>query len=301
MAERVEAWWQRRQRTHGSDVPYAVGTYREQWASFPVLIRQYHPELNGGVVLTQIPPAADVLLQWQCEVGHIFVATPTEQRNRPGKQRRRSSWCPVCAGEAVGRTPRLREATDPPPTRALELGAEALSGLRRDASADRRPGGRLRATHAICPLTPDVPTGTPFVSRCAPPPSSAVEADLRMRLFERFDFERGLTAVRVARPFFTHYEVWPDLVLGELRIAVEYDSTGRHGLEHVGPRERVDKRKDAALRGAGWEIIRIRTGKLPELGPHDLVAGTVTNRLVERLIDELRAIRGPLFVDAYLR
>jgi hypothetical protein len=28
--------------------------------------------------------------------------------------------------------------------------------------------------------------------------------------------------------------VWPDLALAELRIAIEHDSTGRHGLEHVG-------------------------------------------------------------------
>ena len=65
MVERVEAWWARRQFSRGVDVPYAVGTYREAWAPFPMLIRQYHPELNAGITLTQIPPAADVLLLWQ--------------------------------------------------------------------------------------------------------------------------------------------------------------------------------------------------------------------------------------------
>src|SRR5690606_19765343 len=61
MAERVELWWARRQFSRGAEVPYAVGTYREAWASFPMLVRQYHPELNAGIVLSQIPPAADVL------------------------------------------------------------------------------------------------------------------------------------------------------------------------------------------------------------------------------------------------
>lgn len=78
-------------------MPYAVGEFRAEWASWPVLVRQYHPDWNAGVVLTQIPPAADVLLTWECDVGHVFVATPSEQRSRPGRERRRSVWCPECA------------------------------------------------------------------------------------------------------------------------------------------------------------------------------------------------------------
>ncbi len=76
MPERVEAWWARRQWSKGAEVPYAIGEYRGEWARWPVLVRQYHPEFNAGVVLSQVPPAADVWLQWQCEVGHLFVATP---------------------------------------------------------------------------------------------------------------------------------------------------------------------------------------------------------------------------------
>ena len=92
MPENVANWWARRQFSRGAEVPYPIGTYREAWAPFPALIRQYHPELNGGLTLTQIPPGADVLLLWQCEAGHLFAATPTEQRNRPGRIRRRSAW-----------------------------------------------------------------------------------------------------------------------------------------------------------------------------------------------------------------
>jgi len=106
--------------------------------------------------------------------------------------------------------------------------------------------------------------------------------------------------VRLARPFFDHLEAWPDLVLAELRVAIEYDSTGRHGLEHVGPCERADRRKDAVLREAGWEVVRIRTGRLPILGAYDVEASGVTERTVSRIIDRLRDIRGPLLVDAYL-
>lgn len=276
MAERVELWWARRQFSRGTEVPYAVGTYREAWAPYPALIRQYHPELNAGITLTQVPPAADVLLLWQCEAGHTFAATPAEQRSRPGRERRRSAWCPECTT--------LARPTPAP--------------LGRTAGA--RPPRAAKPPRSLCPKTPDLPAGEPFTSACAPRPASAVEAQLRADVFARLDVTPGFTAVRTARPFFDHLEVWPDILLPELRIAIEYDSTGRHGLEHVGAREDADRRKDRALRAAGWEVVRIRTGKLERLGPHDLQLSSIGRRGVERVIDALRDIRGALMVDAYL-
>ncbi|WP_245167759.1 zinc-ribbon domain-containing protein [Clavibacter michiganensis] len=333
-------------------MPYPVGAYREAWASFPVLIRQYHPDLNRGITLTQVPPAADVLLTWQCDVGHVFVATPEEQRRRPGRERRRSSWCPDCAEAAAPRTPVLPMADQvrwpgasplvagpvaggsasgasggspstaggpTRPRRGARDGRPAVGGTARDrrgkdgtpstvGPAERRGSPatattptRARRSPAVCAKTPDLPVGEPFASACAPPPASAVEERLRQDLAARLDHTRGLNAVRLARPFFEHLEAWPDIVLPELRVAIEYDSTGRHGLEHVGRREEADRRKDRALRASGWEVIRIRTGKLPPLGPYDLCVSGLTRGTVDQLLDRLREIRGPLFVDAYLR
>ena len=143
--------------------------------------------------------------------------------------------------------------------------------------------------------------GEAFVSVCAPKPASAVEGRVRAELRDRLALSEEGNAVRVARPFFDHLEVWPDLVFPELRIAVEYDSIGRHGLEHVGKRELADRRKDRALRSAGWEVVRLRTGALEPLGPHDLRLASWNRAAVDRLIDVFRGIRGPLLVDAYLR
>jgi hypothetical protein len=282
MPERVQDWWARRQFSRGRDVPYDVGTYREAWASFPALIRQYHPELNAGIVLTQIPPAADVLLLWQCNAGHLFVATPTEQRTRPGRQRRRSAWCPECSALAIGAPPRR------------VVGAEVIGA----AVARPRPA---RPSRGVCPKTPALAVGEAFVSGCAPRPASAVEARVRADLFARLGVTAGRNAVRVSRPFFDHLEVWPDMLLPELRIAVEYDSTGRHGLEHVGQREETDRRKDRMLRAAGWEVVRLRTAKLVPLGPYDIALSGWNRRSLDRLIDAFREIRGPLMVDAYLQ
>lgn len=283
MPERIELWWARRQFSRGTEIPYPVGAYREAWAPYPALIRQYFPDRNAGIMLTQIPPAAEVLLLWTCDAGHIFVATPDEQRSRPGRERRRSAWCPECAD--LAKPPRIRSPDSVPSTEPSRV-------------SSRVPA---RPARPICRKTPDLPGGEPFVSACAPPPASAVEGQLRQDLFSRLAVTPGLNAVRLVRPFFDHLEGWPDFVLPELRIAVEYDSIGRHGLEHVGKREAADLRKDRALRSVGWEVVRIRTGKLEKLGPHDLQMSSFSAQAMGRLLDTFRDIRGPLLVDAYLR
>ena len=276
MPEQVEAWWARRQWSKGVEKPYAVGEFRDAWLQYPVLVRQYHPDLNGGVTLSQVPPAADVWLLWQCDVGHQFVATPWEQRQKPGRSRRRSTWCPECAAGAAPKIPRpakpFEERKRKPPRPLCQ----------RSDAASRQPG-------------------EPFASACAPARASAAEADLHQRLATRLDFTANATAVRLARPFFDHLEAWPDIIIPELRVAIEYDTTGRDGLEHVGKREPIDRRKDRFLRAVDWEVIRIRTGKLLPLGPHDIQASTISNRLIDRLLDELLDVRGHLIVDCYLR
>lgn len=296
MAEPVDAWWQRRQRTKNTPVPYPIGAYRSDWEHYPVLIRQYHPDLNGGITLTQIPPAAEVFLVWQCEVGHVFVATPDEQRNRPGGQRRRSVWCPVCA-----------QLADPPRIKPAALVPVPAPEPHPPLPHSARPAGSARPARSGRPARRDAsrtdarPPGDAFWSPAAPRPASAAEADLRQRLGARFEFDLACNAVAVSRPFFDRLEVWPDIVIPELRVALEYDTVGRHGLEHVGPREESDRRKDRALRAVRWEVIRIRCGKLRPLGPYDVVASGVTDRLLDRLTAALAEVRGDLIVSAYRR
>ncbi|WP_203580261.1 zinc-ribbon domain-containing protein [Microbacterium hibisci] len=301
MAERVELWWARRQFSKGAEVPYPVGSYRSAWASYPALVRQYHPELNAGITLTQIPPAADVLLLWECEAGHRFAATPSEQRARPGRERRRSAWCPECS--VLARPPRASLAVPTVAAPAVPVPAVAAPAVA--APTPPAPPGaaprRRRPTRRLCGKTPDLPVGEAFLSACAPKPASAAEARLRADLFERLAVTPGLNAIRTSRPFFDHLEVWPDILLPELRIAVEYDTVGKHGLEHVGRREEADRRKDRALRASGWEVVRLRMGKLEPLGPFDLQLASWTKTGRARLLDVFREIRGSLLIDAYVR
>ena len=310
-------------------MPYPVGRYRTDWQSYPVLIRMYHPELNRGVTLTQVPPAADVYLVWQCEVGHDFVATPWEQRMRPDGQRRRSTWCPVCREEATGRERRqIIAAVDARRDGVVaRRGVSAVreEGAKRDVKhggasgrskggqeggprSRRRSGLPRVAAAGASPAVPfeSVTVGDAFVSANAPRPASAAEPELRHRLAACLDVDldvaRGAAnAIRVAQPFHGSLEVWPDIILNQLRVVIEYDTTGRFGLEHVGPRESSDRRKDALLRNVGWEVVRVRCGGLQPIGPYDVTASGVTDRAVQSVIEALRRIRGDLIVDSYLR
>ncbi|GMA28429.1 hypothetical protein [Arenivirga flava] len=108
-------------------------------------------------------------------------------------------------------------------------------------------------------------------------------------------------AVRVAQPFHDRLHVWPDVILPDLRIALEWDTTGRIGDEHVGHRERSDRLKDRLLRRVGWEVVRLRGEGLRPIGPYDLDARGVSGAFVERIVDRCCEIRGELFVTAYRR
>ena len=109
------------------------------------------------------------------------------------------------------------------------------------------------------------------------------------------------TALRLVRPFRGAHE--GEIVRrrrsslgGGARLQVDHQM-----LEHVGKREASDRRKDALLRAAGWEVVRVRTGGLEPLGPHDVVLRTAGTKTVPAIIDALRGIRGDLVVDAYRR
>jgi len=331
MPEPVVLWWARRQWSKDAEVPYPIGRFRSDWERYPVLVRQYHPDLNAGVTLTQIPPAAEVWLLWECDAGHRFVATPAEQRGRPGRERRRSSWCPECFAAATGRsparaaplgpaapipapipiptpipipipTPTATPERHPPaeaPRRILPCGhpPSSPSSGRRRTTGD----GGCRVCRNARAGADRVAVGDAFWSPWAPRPASAAEADLRQRLDARLSIDPTMNAVRVRTPFFDHLEVWPDILLPELRVAIEYDTVGRHGLEHVGLREAIDRRKDRLLRQSGWEVVRVRCGKLAALGPFDVLASGVTDAAVGLILDALREIRGEILVDAWLR
>ncbi|UYN84119.1 MAG: hypothetical protein KIT89_02570 [Microcella sp.] len=309
MPQSVEQWWARRQCVTGEQTPYAIGRYRDAWAPFTVLVEQFRPERNGELVLSQIPPAADVYLVWVCSIGHEFVATPTEQRSRPGRSRSSRSWCPVCAEPSA-----LRPARRWPPAPVVDNSGQRAS-VSRSSRVPARVAGTARDVRPEL-LTPqaarraalqgarpaaEVRPGEAFVSAAASHATSAMQGELRRLLEKRLDLEFAFTAVRVRTPFFGKLEVWPDVIVAELAVAIELDTVGRNGDEHVGRRERSDRRKDQLLREVGWHVIRLRCRPLRALGPDDLVVAGVSASAVDALIERIGEVRGALLVEAYCR
>jgi very-short-patch-repair endonuclease len=107
--------------------------------------------------------------------------------------------------------------------------------------------------------------------------------------------------VRVRTPFFGHLEVWPDIIIPELAIAIELDTVGRNGDEHVGQRERADRRKDQLLADVGWRVVRVRCRPLRPLGPRDVVVAGVSAAAVSAVLERVAEIRGELMVRSYAR
>ena len=143
--------------------------------------------------------------------------------------------------------------------------------------------------------------GEAFCSTRAPRATSAAEGRLRALIAERLTVDLTPTAVRVRTAFFGRHEVWPDVVIAELAIAVELDTVGRNGDEHVGRRERSDRRKDQLLAEVGWHVVRLRCRPLRALTPDDLVVAGVSGASVDALIERMGDIRGHLLVRAYER
>lgn len=128
--------------------------------------------------------------------------------------------------------------------------------------------------------------------------TSQTEQRLKVLLGERIRLHHGVNAVRIARTFYGRQEVWPDILVPQLRIAVEYDDPGRSRRAHLGLKEASDLEKDEALREVGWEVVRIRAGGLRSLGPHSIVCHALTPAAVDEVVACMRRIRGDAAVDA---
>jgi very-short-patch-repair endonuclease len=142
--------------------------------------------------------------------------------------------------------------------------------------------------------------GMPFMKPGLRVGTSMTEQRLRAMLGERVRLHHRANAVRTARMFYGRQEVWPDILVAELRIAIEYDDPGRSRRSHRGLKEGSDVEKDEALREVGWEVIRIRGGGLEALGPYSVVCRSITDEVVDEVVRLMRVIRGDAAVDRLL-
>lgn len=128
--------------------------------------------------------------------------------------------------------------------------------------------------------------------------TSMTEQRLRALLGERIRLHHRVNSVRIAGTFYGREQVWPDIVVPELQIAVEYDDPGRSRRAHDGLRAASDREKDAALHEVGWEVIRIRAGGLGAISPTSIVCRALTVDVVDEVVSMMRRLRGDAAVDA---
>ncbi|GAA1834898.1 hypothetical protein [Agromyces salentinus] len=140
--------------------------------------------------------------------------------------------------------------------------------------------------------------GLPFMKPGLRTATSMTEQRLRTLLAERIRLHHRVNAVHIARTFFGRREVWPDVIVPQLRIAVEYDDPGRSRRAHLGLKEASDLEKDEALNEVGWEVIRIRAGGLESLGSNSIVCRSLTPAVVDAVVDRMRVLRGHAAVEA---
>ena len=219
--------------------------------------------------------------------------------------------CPVCM--LLHETQRTRSellGRVAPPQRSA-LAAETRVGAEYDWRC-RRGHDRYRAplidvlTGPGCPkcranaASPGAAreAGMPFMKHGLRVGTSMTEQRLRAMLGERIRLHHRVNAVHIARTFYGRREVWPDILVPQLRIAVEYDDPGRSRRAHLGLKEASDLDKDDALREVGWEVIRIRAGGLEALGPHSVMCRALTPAVVDEVVGLMRRIRGDAAVEA---
>lgn len=221
--------------------------------------------------------------------------------------------CPLCMliGETQRSRAELLRRVAPPARSALAIetrvGAEYPWVCRR--GHDRYTASVIdQLTGSGCPsclrnATAASAASTGGVARMNPglkTRTSLTEQRLRALLQERIRVPRGVNTIEINRLFHGRQEVWPDIVIPALRIAVEYDDPGRSRAAHRGAKQDSDREKDDALGEVGWEVIRIRAGGLEAIGANSIVCASLTVAVVDAVIDRMRALRGDAAVDAQL-
>jgi len=142
--------------------------------------------------------------------------------------------------------------------------------------------------------------GVPFINPGLRLGTSITEHRLKAMLAARIRLNHRVNAIRLARTFHGRREAWPDIIVPQLRVTVEYDDPGRTRRAHRGLKAGSDAEKDDALREVGWEVIRVRAGGLGALGPHSIVCAALSEAVADEVIERMRSIRGDTAVESIL-
>ena len=250
-----------------------IGSVRER---YPRLTEQFEREIdqNAGVDIDTVwPGLTTVGWYWQCDRGHRWresIASRTHRR-RWHRFGRGAAACRFCVLDDFSPT-------------FIGCGHQYRSLGDVTRSAQPSIPGRCAA------CTDDLPALGAAVHDDSVLATSREERELRELLSKVVPVAPAgeANAVVVEPTSWGARRVHPDILIPTYRIAVEYDSPGQFGDAHGA--DSHDAEKDAALRAVGWEVIRVRTGGLPLLGPYDVTASGATQRAAAAVTEKISAI-----------
>lgn len=250
------------------------------WSRWPGLIAQWDKASNAGVDISQVPQSlTTVAWFWRCAHGHRW-REPISSRlsgwpsNPPDWKTLVRSWA-ACRQCVLLRYGMLYTGCGHPSDDLSTLASPRIE----DAGACPRCRGKRRLP------APGTPIRTNY-----DPPTSKEEGRLRKMLARRIPLIDPLVANAIVVPRTSWGARWfyPDMMVPGSRVVIEYDSPGPSGRAHGG--QSHDRERDRLLRQFGWEVIRVRVGGLPALGPHDIVGARLSVALADAAAGEYRRI-----------
>ena len=251
----------------------AYGSIRQR---YPRLTEQFEREVdrNAGVDIDTVSSSLSTVgWYWQCDRGHRWresIASRT-QRRRWHRFGRGAAACRFCVLDDFS-------------PRYIGCGHQyrSLSEL------TRSPHPSIPGSCESCSDTPSAPGAAVHDNNALA--TSKEEHELRALLARVLPVAPAgeANAVVVEPTSWGARRVHPDILIPTYRIAVEYDSPGEFDEAHGA--DSHDAEKDAALRAVGWEVIRVRTGGLPLLGPYDVTASGATQRAVAAVMEKVSSI-----------
>jgi hypothetical protein len=227
--------------------------------NFPEVAAQLDPELNDGLTPDQVVAGSNTPRVWRCDRGpdHIWSVPPVA-RTAAG------TGCPACAGKQASVTNNLARYPD----LAAELDPDLNDGLTADdivagAEAPRRWRCRNDPSHVFEQTPANRTRHGQGCTRCSMAGRSIQEVLIAFEVCAFVPFDVDAHRVRAGG------RSWRiDLILSDLELLVEFDSSYWHAGEH---KQDIDARKAELLRASGWRVVRLREAPLTALHSDDIV------------------------------
>jgi hypothetical protein len=275
----------------GNGCPFCAGkkvSVTNMLARYPELVAEFDLAANAPETPETLSDSSGKQVWWRCPMG------PDHRwRARVSSRALHGHGCVFCAGHRVSVTNSLAACC---PQAAADLDPALNDGLR----GEQVTAGSGRVVTWACPngfghiwqttvrsRVAALAAGHGGCPQCQPRGVSQRQLAVASALAHALP---GLSVDPRPPAITSQGRRWrPDITVAELHLLIEYD-----GVYYHRGREDHDTQKSAALRAAGWTVIRMRETPLPGLHPHDMPVpirnAAAADELVSALLEHLRRV-----------